>query len=915
MKSNCIEKAVSKYLGRLGGWIGRHPVICIVAPIVITIICSTAFFTIKYETNIEYLYTPINGINRRNGQYLKNMFPNDVATNFEPGRMTSFGQWVWIIVLSKDEGSMLRTSSLKQLIKVDDFVQNITIRKDKRVYTFGDLCAKKDDECYLNPIISVAKMTDLVNDGTKFVKYPIDLDLSRYNYTYYALNLGGVTSDGDKVKAAKAVRLVYFLDDSTTQRNQLSERWQLKVVDELLKKDFENLTVTMFTTMSIDSEMQRVVEGRFFLYSISVAFMVIFAILTTISTDWIHSKPWIGIFATFSCGLALTTGFGICIYCGVPYIHINIASGFLMLGIGMDDSFVILSAWRRTSKKKSVEDRLAETYSEAAVSITITSLTNLISFLIGIITPFPSIRIFCLYTAITVVATYLYQLIFVGGCLAACGLAEENNRHSFTFLRIPSESSSKNRNYFYKIFCTVKERENSHDVKNHFLMVFFRDQVGGFLTKKYTKIGVVIVFIIYLAVAIWGCTIVTEANDIRNYLPHHSYATEFFHNFNTYFNKYRDRIQIVIDKELDYSDINVQNEVEELLQKYEASSYVGEPILTESWLRYYLMFLKDKRMAHIVKNFNITSKQDFLTILRRIFLLHPSTRHFKDDIIFNDNYTEIVASRFLLQTNITTIDHTEKYMVQELRDIAASASFPVLVFSPVFSVIDLVFVVVPTTIQTTSIAAAVMIIVCFIFIPNLSCALWVAVSVISIEIGVVGYMALWNVSLDATSMVILVMCIGFSVDYSAHISYCYIKAKGDMPDEKLKEALYAVGMAIFQAAFSTLIGVVFISLVPAMTFFILFKVIFLVVSFASLHGMIFLPVFLSITDQIILRFNSGKATITNNKSLSDVFSSEKGQVILSRANWIMSTNMCHSGPYINHPIAGPQVNLAFVSDR
>ena len=60
----------------------------------------------------------------------------------------------------------------------------------------------------------------------------------------------------------------------------------------------------------------------------------------------------------------------------------------------MDDAFVLLAAWRRTNPNQSVPERLGLTYAEAAVSISITSLTNFISFMIGIITPFPSVIIF-----------------------------------------------------------------------------------------------------------------------------------------------------------------------------------------------------------------------------------------------------------------------------------------------------------------------------------------------------------------------------------------------------------------------------------------------------------------------------------------------------------------------------------------
>lgn len=53
------------------------------------------------------------------------------------------------------------------------------------------------------------------------------------------------------------------------------------------------------------------------------------------------------------------------------------------LGIGLDDTFVMLSAWKHTKPSLSVPDRTAQMFGEAGVSITITSITNVISFVIG----------------------------------------------------------------------------------------------------------------------------------------------------------------------------------------------------------------------------------------------------------------------------------------------------------------------------------------------------------------------------------------------------------------------------------------------------------------------------------------------------------------------------------------------------
>lgn len=60
----------------------------------------------------------------------------------------------------------------------------------------------------------------------------------------------------------------------------------------------------------------------------------------------------------------------------------------------------MLAAWRRTSIKHSVPERMGKMMSEAAVSITITSMTDMISFWIGVLSPFPSVQIFCTYSGI-----------------------------------------------------------------------------------------------------------------------------------------------------------------------------------------------------------------------------------------------------------------------------------------------------------------------------------------------------------------------------------------------------------------------------------------------------------------------------------------------------------------------------------
>lgn len=103
----------------------------------------------------------------------------------------------------------------------------------------------------------------------------------------------------------------------------------------------------------------------------------------------------------------------------------------------------MISAVRHTSRTLSVEERMAEGMSEAAVSITITVLTDILSFATGLAANIPAVIIFCLYTTVAITLSFLYQLTFLMGLLAISCRLEEEGRHSLFFVKtIPSTEAS-----------------------------------------------------------------------------------------------------------------------------------------------------------------------------------------------------------------------------------------------------------------------------------------------------------------------------------------------------------------------------------------------------------------------------------------------------------------------------------------
>ena len=84
------------------------------------------------------------------------------------------------------------------------------------------------------------------------------------------------------------------------------------------------------------------------------------------------------------------------------------------------------------------------TYADAAISITITTLTNVLSFAIGAIVPgFPCVQIFCVYAGVGLLFVYLNTITIFGGCLVLCGRMEEQNRHCLLFLRVLSKTEAE----------------------------------------------------------------------------------------------------------------------------------------------------------------------------------------------------------------------------------------------------------------------------------------------------------------------------------------------------------------------------------------------------------------------------------------------------------------------------------------
>ncbi|XP_072010960.1 patched domain-containing protein 3-like isoform X1 [Engystomops pustulosus] len=832
--TDCIQRPLSRAFRWLGKLVGRYPWWFLLIPFVLSAGLGAGFYFLpqRQANDIEEQFTPIGGPAKTEREFVRTRFPTNDSGQFSASRLYTEGSFVSLLAVSTSD-NVLHSNTFEELMKLDEMVQNFTVMDPttNTTLTFQQLCAEvQGPKCISsNPLLSAVQGNVSLIE-TIHIQYPMF-----ENSSFLATYLGGVQLNSENiVQKAKAIRLVYYLREDDENDREKSLQWINEFITFFSKNTLQlgEIKVSYFTSLSRQQEFDGITKSVIPLFAITYFITIFFSIVSCIRFDCVRNKFWVAAFGVISSGLAVVSSFGLLLLCGVPFVVTVGNAPFLILGVGVDDMFIMISSWQQTKVKDKVEDRMADTYAEAAVSITITTLTDVLAFYIGILTSFQSVQSFCIYTGTAILFCFLYNVTCFGAFLALNGRREESNRHWFICKKVAEEKDT-HRSSAYNMCCVgggysqISGKETDHPITN-----FFRNQYGPFLNNIWTKIFVLLLYLGYLASSIYGCFQVQEGIDLRNLATDSSYVRSFYDDEDLYFSEYGPRVMVVVTEELSYWDLDVQGKIDRCMESFIDDPYVSKS-LSESWFTVY------REMAQQM-NLNISDKSNFIDNLSVLFTRIPD---FKQDVDIQSG--NIIASRFFIQTVNVTSAVDERNLLNQVRHTAKTCEIPVLVYHPAFIYFDQYAVIISNTIQNTAVAAATMFVISILLIPNPLCSLWVTFTIASIIVGVTGFMAYWDVNLDSISMINLVICIGFSVDFSAHISYAFVSNHKSKANEKLIEALHSLGYPIVQGAVSTILGVIVLSAAESYIFRTFFKIIFLVIAFGMVHGLVFLPVFLT----------------------------------------------------------------------
>lgn len=844
-----IYRLLSRKLENWGTRIAKDVIWFIIIPFFVTALLATGFQKLTFDFT-DQLYIPYGSDTDKYRSELKQLFPDNFV-DFDPNRLLEIGSYASVIITAKDERSLLRPKIFSEILQIDQEICNITVYVDDIDWNYQDLCAKNTGKCFQNKILSISdKIADVQNE-TFLLKYPFE---KNKNSEINTLSLGGIDVDKDgNILSAKALRLFYFLDNRS-ERKAITKEWEEAFIETVGKAKYSNVRIERDAFVSKEQlKKQNILVGIKYISPSSI-FIFIFTIITCLSPDFLRSKPWTGIISITTTGMSVISGFGILLYIGIPVTTITIIVPFLILGIGMDDTFIMLSAWKKTDTKKSVERRMGETLTECGVSITLTSVTNIASFTTGaLITSLPVHRVFCIYMSTCLVFDYIYQMTFIVAVLVLCGKAEERKLNSLLFLPLDINSESEKRSWIGRWFFSMPKEEISSNLLS--LEKFWKTLAEKMINNKSM---IIICYLIYLTIAIWGLTYISFRATFNMGLLYDSYQYFYFKSYESNFYQYQYRLQVFIKEEINYADPQIQRNVEEMMQLFESDPLISGSNFTESWLRSYLEFLADKRIAPLLQNFNLTDPNDFYLILRKIFFRIPLTSRFNQDVAFNQNFTKIVASRFLFQTNMTRDGNHFYHQLKNFKKTMKKSKYFVILYHFLFYYFDILDVIPATVIQTLSMIIVVVFLISVVLLPNFISIICILFTILSVGFGVIGYMSLWNVKLGIMSISMLVMVCGLSVDYAAHVSCAFISSKEVIPKKKIINAIGLTGMPIFQGSMTTILVVIIFVARPSLEFFICMKIVFLSCIISAIHGIVFMPIIIHTLDHIWKKFSFKK---------------------------------------------------------
>ncbi|KAK6049682.1 patched family protein [Cooperia oncophora] len=371
---------------------GYHPWRFIIGLFLFTALCSIGFLRFHQINNARITYTDSESPSHVEARVLQTFLQQNGTLNM-----------IEIMIESRDNRSLLRDDHRQQMWDLIHEINNeITVKNSSgHRLTYNDMC---EPYCQKNDaFIALLKLYNK-NFSRIEVTYPTMDLLGRQ--IFIASNIYGVSlvNDTNTIESFTTVILRYYM--VYPEMKPLLD-WEAKMVSLLYDSNkYSLLRCSAGSDNLVAKEVKEMGTKTAPLLSIALGMLMVFLMYKRR-----ESKPVEAFLGGMTPILAGITTVGLVSATGLAFQSIVVSTLFLVLAIGIDDVFIMLAAWHRTEKGLDIPKRTAEMVQVSGSSMTVTSITNVISFGNGVLSSTPALQTFAIYSVAASVICYLYQLI------------------------------------------------------------------------------------------------------------------------------------------------------------------------------------------------------------------------------------------------------------------------------------------------------------------------------------------------------------------------------------------------------------------------------------------------------------------------------------------------------------------------
>ncbi|KAI9840459.1 MAG: hypothetical protein M1837_001615 [Sclerophora amabilis] len=664
------------------------------------------------------------------------------------------------------------------------------------------------------------------------------------------------------------------------------------------------LKLSFSTEISLEQELNKSTNTDATIVVISYVIMFIYASLALGSTTLVgrvllnnprsalvQSKFSLGVIGIIIVLMSVSASVGLFSAAGIK-VTLIIAEviPFLVLAVGVDNIFLIVHEFERVNLSHpddTVEERVARALGRMGPSILLSASTETIAFALGTIVGMPAVRNFAAYAAGAVLINAFLQVTMFISVLALNQKRVETNRADcFPCVKV-RRSNTGHGDDMYRSIQTSGETS---------LQKFIRKTYAPALLERKMKVGVLVAF---LGLFTAGLSLIPQVSlglDQRIALPSDSYLIQYFDDLSAYFDAgppvyfvtrelnvtERSHQQQLCGRFSTCESFSLANVLEQERRRPEVS-YIADP--AASWIDDFFLWLNPSNDKCCFENgevcfedrdppwnmtlYGMPEGEEFVHYMEK-WIDAPTNEDcvvggkapYSNAIVIDEKRMTIPASHFR-SSHVplrTQSDFIEAYtsarrIADTISDHTGAAVFP---YSKFYIFFDQYTSIVNLTGALLGSAIALIFIITSILLGSIKTGLVVTVTVIMIVVDIIGTMAVVHVSLNAVSLVNLVICVGIGVEFCAHIARAFMfpsrnvmeraKNKFRGKDTRAWTALVNVGGSVFSGITITkFLGVFVLAFTRSKIFEIYyFRVWLALVIFAAAHALIFLPVALSI---------------------------------------------------------------------